>query len=108
MALNTQLFQQPRKQAIRKNDARYINIIEKTPHAYTQKENCTIRKRTANRTERCPVQFYKAISSISDENSTYYKKNQQEKRQHRFKISSIHNEKDLSHQNRGESSKIRR
>jgi hypothetical protein len=38
MALNTQIFQQLRKQAIRKNDARYNNVIKKTPHAYTQKE----------------------------------------------------------------------
>jgi hypothetical protein len=29
MALNTQIFQQLRKQAIRKNDAKYNNIINK-------------------------------------------------------------------------------
>jgi hypothetical protein len=39
MALNIQIFQQLRKQATRKNDARYNNNIKKTPHAYTQKEN---------------------------------------------------------------------
>ncbi len=83
MALNMQIFQQPRKQAIRKNNARYNNNIKKTPRAYTQRKKlkedleqssqshhnsrfnlkqtsiCTIRKHTANRTERCPVQFYK-------------------------------------------------
>jgi hypothetical protein len=53
-----------------------------------------------------PVQFYKAISSIYDENSTYQRK--QRKNQHHLKILSIHNEEDLSHQNRGESSEIRR
>jgi hypothetical protein len=36
------------------------------------------------------------------------KKNQQEKRQHHLKISSIRNKDDLSHQKRGESSKFRR
>jgi hypothetical protein len=47
MALNTQIFQQLRKQAIRKNDARYNNVIKKTPHAYTQKENQKKRFRTS-------------------------------------------------------------
>jgi hypothetical protein len=38
MALNMQIIQQRRKQTTRKNSAKYINIIEKTPHANTQKE----------------------------------------------------------------------
>ncbi len=32
-------FNSPENKRLEKNDARYINIIEKTPHAYTQKEN---------------------------------------------------------------------
>jgi hypothetical protein len=36
------------------------------------------------------------------------KENSEKKIQHHLKILSIHNEEDLSHQNRGESSEIRR
>jgi hypothetical protein len=39
MALHTQIFQQLRKQAIRKNDTKYNNKVKKTPHAYTQKKD---------------------------------------------------------------------
>jgi hypothetical protein len=39
MALNMQIIQQRENKRLKKNDAKYINIIEKTPHANTQKES---------------------------------------------------------------------
>ncbi len=126
MTLNTQIFQQLRKQAIRKNDTRYNNVIKETPHperkpkedleqssqshynsqfnlnkqAYAQYEN-------APQTEQsdAPCNFIKLYH-------LYLMKialtKEIKKKQHHLKIPSIRNEDDLSHQKREESSKFRR
>jgi hypothetical protein len=127
-----QIFHQLRKQAIRKkNNARYINVTEKTPHAYTQKEkpkedleqsSQSHYKSQFNLNKQAYAQYEDALQKEqSDAPCNFIKlyhlylmkialieKNQQENKQHHLKISSIRNKDDLSHRKRGESSKFRR
>ncbi len=130
MTLNMQIFHQLRKQAIRKNNARYINVTEKTPHAYTQKEKPkkdleqsgqSHYKSQFNLNKQAYAQYENALQTEqSDAPCNFIKlyhlylmkialiKRISRKDKQHFKISFIHNEDDPPHKNRGESSKFRR
>jgi hypothetical protein len=131
MALNTQIFQQLRKQAIRKNDARYNNNIKKTPHAYTQikklkkdleQSSQSHYNSQFNLNKQAYAQYENALQTEQSDAPCNFiklyhlylmkialiKRVNKEKRQHHLKKSSIRNEDDLLHQKRRESSKFRR